>query len=222
MARIVRSLAILMAAAFLSGCAVIGVPKRILFGPTPDAVATQQAIIQATQAAQRAGPATATSTPTRKPTRTATATRAPTRTPTATAVPTATDTPLPTPTVCRYDAAPVLGTTPAASPLATGEEFVQTWRIRNSGNCAWSGGFTLAHVDGWRLGAPESVPVAVLAPGAEIAVSVPMRAPADAGEYTSGWRMRDEGGNYIGPVLAVSITVQVTGPAPAATAVSRP
>jgi len=228
MVRILRALAVLATMISLSSCVVIRVPQRILFGPTPDAVATQQAIVQSTQAAQRAGPPAARPSATRPPTATAPATPtvthspAATRTPTATASPTATATPLPTPTVCRYDAGQVAVTAPAIPPLVPGARFVQEWRLRNTGNCAWAGTFTLAHVDGWRLGADEAVRVGALAPGAETTVSVPMQAPESAGEYTSGWRMRDAAGNYFGATLTASIVVTTTEPLAAATVVSRP
>ena len=55
MDKVLRTLAVLLGAALLIGCAallagcsVTDVPMRIIFGPTPDAVQTQQAIVLAT------------------------------------------------------------------------------------------------------------------------------------------------------------------------------
>ena len=214
-AKFPRILATVAAVGVLAGCSVVDVPMRIIFGPTPDAVATQQAIVQGTQTAQRAGPPTRTPTSTPPPTSTGTATLTPTITPTATVTPsatpspTATDTATPTPTVCRYDAALVANLGPdAAVPLAPGQEFTQRWRIANAGNCPWADSFSLGHMNGWRLAASASVGVARVATGETSEVSVLMRAPASAGEYTAGWRMRDGSGNYFGTEFTVRIVVR--------------
>lgn len=211
-----RILAVAVCVGMLAGCSVVDVPMKIIFGPTPDAVATQQAIVRSTQTAVRAGPPTYTPTATRRPTSTGTPTWTPTITPTVTATPTATASPTatatatPTPTVCRYDAALAAVLSPeAGTALSPGQEFTQRWRLTNSGNCPWASSFSLGHTNGWRLEAPASVSVARLAPGESVEVSVLMRAPAAAGAYTAGWRLRDGSGNYFGPEFTVKIVVAV-------------
>lgn len=216
-----RILAVLLGAALLAGCSVTDVPMRIIFGPTPDAVETQQAIVRATRdAGVPTQPPTVTRPPTETPVPTATATVTPTLTPTAT--PTAI--PSPTPTVCLYDAALEAAiASPEGATLAPGEAFRAVWRIRNSGNCPWLEGFGLAHVDGRRLGAPAAVDTAPLAPGAVLEVGVPMVAPEEPGEYTATWRMHTDAGDYVGaPVVLRIVVVEGAKDTPGQAALTRP
>jgi len=232
MDKVHRTLAVLLgvtllmgSAALLAGCTVTDVPMRIIFGPTPDAVETQQAIVRATRdAGSPVETPAAPAAPTLAPSTTPTPSRTPTATVTATPTETPTPTPSPTPTVCRYDVALEEAFAPAdGATLAPGAEFVAVWRLRNAGNCPWTEGFALAHVDGRRLGAPASVETGALAPGAVLEVSVPMVAPEEEGEYAGAWRMRTDRGDYIGEPLALRIVVAPeAGATPGPVAHTRP
>jgi hypothetical protein len=209
MDKVLRTLAVLLGAALLIGCAallagcsVTDVPMRIIFGPTPDAVQTQQAIVLATRSAGSPQPPTAAPAPSTLPSDTPTASVTPT--PTETATPT----PSPTPTVCRYDAAFEEAVAPLeGATLAPGAAFRAVWRLRNTGNCPWTEGFALAHVDGRRLGAPAAVAPGALAPGEVLEVVVPMVAPEEEGEHAGAWRMRTDAGDYFGAPIPMRIVV---------------
>jgi hypothetical protein len=102
------------------------------------------------------------------------------------------------------------------------DSFVKTWRLQNAGSCTWSTGYAVVFDSGDQMSAPNSVnlPQSV-APGATIDVSVPMKAPANAGTYKGFWKMSTANGvpfgigNNANSPFWVQIKVQVptaTGP----------
>ncbi len=54
-------------------------------------------------------------------------------------------------------------TVPDNTALAPGTPFVKTWRVRNSGTCAWEPGTRLVFISGDPLGGPPAVDVPALA-----------------------------------------------------------
>jgi len=66
------------------------------------------------------------------------------------------------------------------------------------------------------MGAPESVAVGALDPGAEVEISVDMEAPADAGRYTGVWRMNTAEGFFGGNLTVVIQAGDVADLPPAA------
>ena len=109
-------------------------------------------------------------------------------------------------------------TIPDNTQLANGEEFTKTWRVRNNGTCAWPEDTVLAFAGGAQMDAPDSVAVGAVEPGAEVDVSVRMKAPAESGRYTGSWRMKTAEG-FFGTNLTVVIQA---GEATAALSVSAP
>jgi hypothetical protein len=106
-------------------------------------------------------------------------------------------------------------TIPDYTQLEPGEAFVKTWRVRNSGTCAWDENTQLVFTRGASMGAPASVPVGTLAPGAVTEISVNMTAP-ETNETLSGyWNFADNNGDHFGTWLSVVVRVG-TAPAPAA------
>jgi hypothetical protein len=95
-------------------------------------------------------------------------------------------------------------TIPDDSQLENGEEFVKTWRVRNSGSCAWPENTVIAFVGETQMDGPESVAVGALEPGGQVEVSVNMKAPADSGRYTGVWQMKS-GEDFFGGKLTVVI-----------------
>jgi len=95
-------------------------------------------------------------------------------------------------------------TIPDNTQLDNGEEFEKTWRVRNSGTCAWPENTVLAFAGQTQMGAPDSVEVGALEPGQEIDVSVTMKAPDEPGRYTGIWQMKT-GDTFFGVKLSVVI-----------------
>ena len=69
--------------------------------------------------------------------------------------------------------------------MTPNQEFVKTWKIKNTGDCTWGDGYSLIYSYGDRMsGQPVPFSVVVL-PGQEVEVSVNFKAPGSIGEYTS-------------------------------------
>ncbi len=94
-------------------------------------------------------------------------------------------------------------TVPDNTQFDNGETFVKTWRVRNAGTCAWPEDTVLAFASGSQIGAPDNVAVGAVEPGAEVEVSVDMKAPADAGRYSGIWRIQTAEGFFGGNLSVV-------------------
>ena len=106
---------------------------------------------------------------------------------------------------CQPDAEFVADITiPDYTPIARKTPFVKTWRVRNSGACAWDASVELVFLRGERMSAPGRAPVSAAAPGATVDISVTFVAPEKPGVYTSTWQLRGPQGILFGkPVFAV-------------------
>ncbi|HRQ24959.1 MAG TPA: NBR1-Ig-like domain-containing protein, partial [Anaerolineales bacterium] len=50
-------------------------------------------------------------------------------------------------------------TVPDNTNLDKSEAFVKTWRVKNTGTCAWTDKYTLVFTSGEQMGAPDSKPL---------------------------------------------------------------
>ena len=164
--------------------------------PTQDVAAMQTEIAQnvmagltnTAAAAPTQEPPTATSEPT--------ATSAPTETqaPAAT-VPGPTSTPL-----AQCDSALFVSdvTIDDGTNFAANESFVKTWRLKNTGSCAWSTSYALAFESGDAMGGLANIALpASVAPGAYVDLSVSLKAPASAGDYRGFWGLKNASGAWV-------------------------
>lgn len=130
----------------------------------------------------------------------ATATTKPTETPTAT--------PPPTPTVCVDNASFVADVTvPDGTVVTPGQRIDKVWRMRNSGNCRWGGGYSAAFVSGSQMSGPATVALAETPPGGTVEVTVALVAPSAPGTYTGYWQLRNAAGALFGSKFSVQVTV---------------
>jgi len=107
---------------------------------------------------------------------------------------------------CTMNAAFVTDVTiPDGSEIAAGTDFTKTWRIRNSGTCDWDG-VQLVFSSGSQMNGPAVTSVMDASPGAEVDVTVNLKAPADPDDYTGYWKLRSDG-SYFGTNLIVVINV---------------
>ena len=136
----------------------------------------------------------ASSTPTTAPAATHTPPPTPTQPPpTDTPPPTATftpalptDTPLPPTNApdCTNQASFVADiTVPDESVVEAGMTFTKTWRIRNTGTCVWSAGYTLDYYAGDVLSATVPISMPVTLPGEMTDISIALTAPKEEGLY---------------------------------------
>ncbi|MGE5374253.1 MAG: NBR1-Ig-like domain-containing protein [Bacteroidota bacterium] len=105
---------------------------------------------------------------------------------------------------------------PDNTQMDPGKTFTKTWKVQNSGSCAWEAGFKFQNTGGESMGASAfSLPKSV-ASGETYDISVPMTAPDKTGTLRSNWRMSNASGQYFGDEVYVTIVVGNAG-APAAT-----
>jgi hypothetical protein len=92
--------------------------------------------------------------------------------------------------------------------VVPGEAVEKIWRVRNTGSTTWGEGFSLAFIEGFRLGGPKSVPVPAAEPLKTVRLTLPLQMPEAPGRYRSFWKLRDPQGNAFGPRLIVSVIVR--------------
>ncbi|HAV75892.1 MAG TPA: hypothetical protein DCX53_00915 [Anaerolineae bacterium] len=175
---------------------------------------------------------------------TQTALAAPTQTPLPTLTASATFAPFTTPTAGTPFSAPTSsgGSSPAScygltfvsdvtipdnTQMTPGKSFTKTWKVLNSGSCAWDAGFKFSLTGGNAMGGTAVTLSTSVASGAQYDFSVPMTAPSTAGTYQGNWRMSTAGGEFFGNEVFVIIVVggagaTNTGVPPTATTPSYP
>ena len=204
-------ISLLFIAAALAACA----PATPVV-PTPDisAVRTSAAYTVVAEFTLTAAAFTPTPSPI-PPTATLEPTPLPTETPTITYATDPTMIALGTPAaLCddyAFDIATLDVTIPDGTVMTPGQEFVKTWRIKNTGECTWGEGYTLIFSYGEKMNGQPAPLIAAVAPGEEVEVSVNFKAPDAIGEYTSAWQMVNPKGIPFGgkeDILLVKITVQ--------------
>lgn len=145
-----------------------------------------------------------------------TATPAPTETPTSTPSLDITETPTSTPTqagtptevICDNLVFISDATVPDGMVIAAGQEFVKTWKVKNTGSCSWTTGYSIIFAYGEKLGGQTTALIAEVLSNTEAEISITLKAPLIPGNYGSYWRLANNNGSAFGTVLTVVITVQ--------------
>ena len=154
---------------------------------SPEQIQTQAVATFAAGITQTAA-ALPTSTPTPSPTITSTPSQTPSPTAQATQVQFV-------PTSSCYALAFVKDVTiPDNTKLKPDEKFTKTWRVKNSGSCAWEEGFKFKFISGNAMGGTSYTLSKEVKPGAELEISIEMTAPKTVGFYTGNWIMADDTG----------------------------
>ena len=149
------------------------------------------------------------------PTSAATATEAVTATVEETTLPTATAAPTnnpfettPTQIICD-DAKWVEDVTvPDGTQMSPGQDFVKTWKIKNTGSCTWGTGYAPIFAYGEKMGGIAEPLTGAVAPGEEVEISVRFKAPTNTGEFSSTWRMANASNIPLGENVFVLIVVR--------------
>jgi hypothetical protein len=98
-------------------------------------------------------------------------------------------------------------TIPDNTTVTPGQTFTKTWKVLNSGTCAWDAGFKFAFTGGEQMsGATFTLPASIPANG-QLDISVAMIAPAKTGTLRGNWRMSTAGGQYFGDEVYVQVVV---------------
>jgi len=99
-------------------------------------------------------------------------------------------------------------TVPDGTHLAPNTLFRKTWRVRNTGDCAWDAFYRLTFLSGDRMSGPRSAPLAdPVQPGEEVDLSVTLIAPETAGTYQGQWQLFAPDGSPFGTAPYVVIQV---------------
>jgi hypothetical protein len=205
--KIKLTILLLTAALILSACA----PATPIV-PTPDVLAIRTSAAYTVVAEFTLTAAVFTPTPL-PPTETPTPEPLPTETPTAEFATDPTQIALGTPgELCdnfSFDPATVDVTIIDGTQMTPGQEFVKTWKIKNTGICSWGDGYELIYAGYADKMSGQAVPLGTLvAVGQEIDVSVNFKAPTKVGEYTSAWQMANPKGFPFGKAVFVKIVVK--------------
>jgi hypothetical protein len=93
--------------------------------------------------------------------------------------------------------------------MAPGQDFVKTWRVKNSGSCPWGEGYELVYAEYEVDMSGQFQPLTeVVQPGQEVELSVQFTAPDAIGEYVSAWQMSNPAGVTFEEIVFVKIVVQ--------------
>jgi hypothetical protein len=98
-------------------------------------------------------------------------------------------------------------TVPDGTPIRAGQKFTKTWRMKNTSACDWGEGYAIAFLQDTPMSDAGSAPVRPTPSNADVDVSVELTAPAQAGTYTSTWRLKDPAGQFFGNVVYLVIRV---------------
>ena len=88
------------------------------------------------------------------------------------------------------------------------QDFVKTWRIKNTGSCTWGSGYSVIFAYGEKMGGVSEPFLATVAPNEEVEISVRFKAPDSTGQYSSVWRMANAGNSPFGENFFVLIVVR--------------
>ena len=118
---------------------------------------------------------------------------------------------------------------PDNTPVTAGQSFTKTWKVKNSGSCAWDAGFKFAFTGGDAMGGTTyTVPSSITA-GAVTDISVAMVAPNKTGTIRGNWRMSTASGQFFGDEVYVQVVIgggaaatSTSGPATSATSTTAP
>lgn len=182
--------------------------------PTPTQVSLEVVYTSAAQTVEAQLTGTAAAQPT------ATFTPSPTQTPTETPTPAATSTPIPTLPPVSGGGATAAGcndarfvadvTIPDGQQMAPGTTFTKTWRVQNSGTCAWNANYRLTFVSGDGMGGVTTPINQTVNPGSTADISVTLTAPSTPKTYIGYWRLTTDTGQAFGTSLYVQIVVSGT------------
>jgi hypothetical protein len=116
---------------------------------------------------------------------------------------------VPTSGPCMNDSVFVIDVNvPDGTHFAPGASFTKTWRLRNSGTCAWDASYQLTFISGERMNGSDSTPLGeTVPPGGEVDLSIDLIAPGTNGAYRGQWQLIAPDGTPFGAKPYVEIVV---------------
>ena len=96
---------------------------------------------------------------------------------------------------------------PDNTAMTQGQTFTKTWKVLNSGSCAWDAGFKFAYKSGEQMSGVTYVLPSAIAPNSIVDISVDMIAPARTGTLRGDWQISTAGGQFFGDIVYVQIVI---------------
>ena len=131
--------------------------------------------------------------------------------PTETSAPVPTETPAPTasptPGTCDNSAFINDASVPDGTVMTAGQDFIKTWKVKNTGTCTWTTGYRLIFSYGEKMGGLTTALTAEVAPNTDSEIAVKLKAPLKSGTYSGYWRLANNNGYAFGEIFTVVITV---------------
>lgn len=88
---------------------------------------------------------------------------------------------------------------PDGTVFTPGQTFTKTWKLRNTGKCTWTTGYSLVFSTGDQMGGVSQINLpAAVAPRQEIDLSVNLTAPNNVGNYRGYWLLKNPSGGTFG------------------------
>ncbi len=98
-------------------------------------------------------------------------------------------------------------TIPDKTVVTPGQALTKTWKVQNSGTCAWTTAYKITYVAGNAMGGTATAITQAVSPGQSVDISVAMVAPTAAGESAGTWRLTNDKAQPFGTALTIVVTV---------------
>lgn len=100
--------------------------------------------------------------------------------------------------------------------IEAGKSFNKSFMLQNIGECTWDEGYSFAFVPefstpgfvGYNIVLPKNKPEDYTKPGYGQTFVLKLTAPKTAGTYKGYWKMKDDSGNFFGPLVWLEIVVK--------------
>jgi hypothetical protein len=100
-------------------------------------------------------------------------------------------------------------TVPDGTSMSPGQDFLKTWKVKNTGSCPWGAGYKLVYAGYQDDMSGQFQPFSgVIQPGQEVEISVEFTAPDAANQYVSAWQMSNPAGVTFPQIIFVKVVVQ--------------
>lgn len=98
-------------------------------------------------------------------------------------------------------------TIPDNTVVTPGQSMTKTWKVQNSGTCAWTATYKITFVAGNAMGGAATPIGQAVGPGQSVDISVTMVAPTAAGDATGTWRLANDKSVAFGTPLTIVVKV---------------
>jgi hypothetical protein len=100
-------------------------------------------------------------------------------------------------------------TVPDGTVMAPGQVFTKTWKLQNSGTCAWTATYkaVFTGTGNGPMGGTSTPTGKIVKPGESIEISISFTAPNTGGDYVSWWKLQNDKGEFFGTPFSVAIKV---------------